>query len=71
MKKAQMEEEREPAPTTCANAMLNQEDVSCVRDKESVEDDIAGDNLYDFAFTCVGEQPSIQPIISMQQIIMS
>ena len=71
MKRARMDEEREPAPTTCANAMLIQDDSSCVKDDEHTMDNIAEDELYDFAFTCVGEQPPVQPITNTQQIIMS
>ena len=70
MKKTRIEEEREPAPTTCANTMLIRDDTSCMRD-ESDQDTICDEDLYDFVFTCLGETPETHPITSTQRIILS
>ncbi len=71
MKKTRIDEEREPPPTTSANAMLIQDDVSCVQDNERTDDYNDNNDLYDFAFTCVGTIPPTHPMTSTQQIIMS
>ena len=71
MKNTGLDEERDPAPTTSVNDMLIQDDVSCVQDNQSTEEYPNNNDLYDFAFTCVGTSPPTQPITSTQQIIMS
>ena len=71
MKKTRIDEEREPPPTTSANAMLIQDDASCVQDNERTDDYNDNNDLYDFAFTCVGTIPPTHPMTSTQQIIMS
>ena len=67
-----MDEERNTPPTTTANAMLIQDDVSLTKDNiSSDEDTTIEDNVYDFAFTCVGINIKIQVITTTQQIVLS
>ena len=57
MKKTRIEEERNPAPTTSANILIIQDELSCKVIKSSIDDD--GDSIhentdiYDFAFTII------------------
>ena len=75
MKKVRMEEKRNPAPTTSANTLLIQDELSCtMADSSQDEDDdsICNNDIYDFAFPTVDHKAmKTQPLTNTQQIILS
>ena len=69
MKKTRLDEERNPAPVTCANTMLIHDEVT-QDDTESIIDDTT--DIYNFAFMCIGKSLMKTPsITNTQQIILS
>ena len=75
MEKVRMEEERNPTPTTIANTMLVQDsicrEIDDLSNNEAIECEKDADDIYNFAFTCVGEEIKTQPITNTQQIVLS
>ena len=75
MKKIRMEEERNPAPTTSANTLLIQDELSCtVVDSSQDEDEnsVYSTDIYDFAFATIDcKAMKTQPLTNTQQIVLS
>ena len=76
MKKTRLAEERNPAPTTSANTMLIQDEMSCTVIESPTDDDDDGTqdttDIYSFAFTNTSQKSfKTHPITSTQQIIIS
>ena len=76
MKKTRLDEESNPRPTTSANTMLIQDELSCTviesptnDDDEDAQDDT---DIYNFAFTTISSKAvRTQPLTTTQQIVLS